>query len=518
MKRLHIIMFFISLLSITSCEKDTNSFNYQDAEVITVSGLESSYTLMSEFDILKIDISANSSIPAADFDFTWGVYETNVQGYAPKLDTIGRGAILTYPIKLPAKTWMLVLMAKNKTTGVTQYLRSTLNVVTKFTRGWYVVKSEGDSTDLDLHLTPLKINETTLEKNVLSLSNGEKLPGRGKQLIFTTNYKSTVTGTLANTRTLFVQTEERSIPFNINTLKAIHTEQSLFIGPPAAGPVGAAFNGTYANYLIKGGKLYSIYSMSSNNGTFGSAKMINEFDHPYDLSDYFAVNSSVDPILWDKISGSFVTMSSGYGASMVKYTDDKDNVDITANNNSNKNLLYMGFKNSFYNASSYSYNLEGFALLQNKLDLNQKYIVKLITDKNKIKIIPTEIASSSLLHNATIYTLNKSDENILYFVNANKVYSFNLDNYAEHLQFSAPSDESITFIRHLKYTENNTLFSHNYIAVGTTKGDEYRIRFFNKSSGNLDAQPVFTIQGKGTANDVLYISPAVSEYTYANSY
>ncbi|ERJ60121.1 PKD-like family lipoprotein [Sphingobacterium paucimobilis] len=519
MKILHIILFVLGVLFIGGCEKNTNNFDYQQAEVITVEGLEPSYTLMSGYDVLNIDISANSTIPAADFDYTWGVYETNVQGYAPKLDTIGKGSKLVYPIKLPAKGWMLVLMAKNKTTGVTQYLRSNLNIVTMFTRGWYVAKSEGDSTDLDLHLTPDNISTTTLEENVLSLSNGKKLAGRAKQLIFTTNYKTTVTGVLANTRTLFVQSEKSSRPLNINTLKSLHTDESLFIGTPPPGSVGAAFNGSSANYLIKGGKLFSIYAMSSNNGTFGSAKMIDEYDSPYNLSDYFAVNTSNDPILWDNISGSFITMSMGYGTSMAKYIDAQTNNDIKANNNNNKNLLYMGFKSAIYNASAYRYALEGYALLQDKVNQSLKTLVKLVADQSILTITPTDISSTSLLHNATMYTLNKEDESILYFVTANQVYSHNLDNHTEDLQFSTPNDEEVTFIRHLKYSENsNPVYSHNYIAIGSKKGNEYRIRFFKKSSGNLESQPVFTLEGKGTANDVLYISPSVSEYTYANSY
>jgi hypothetical protein len=114
-----------------------------------------------------------------------------------------------------------------------------------------------------------------------------------------------------------------------------------------------------------------------------------------------------------------------------------------------------------------------------------------------------------------------ADENILYFSTGGEVWSRNLSNGAEQLQFTVPAGEKITFIRHRKYSGSTTAeqpFYYNYMLIGTTANGNYKVRAFQKTSGNLAASPAFTMEGKGSVGDVIYIAPPMSNTTYPNSY
>ncbi len=511
MKSTYQFLFIAILLVFIGCKKDVDSPAYGEKEIITVEGFEDNYTVMTDIDVLKINVQAHSNLEGSEFEYKWGVYETAVM-QAAKMDTIGTSANLVYPVHLNAKTWMLVLYAKNKKTGLSIVKESTLNVVTQYTRGWYVAKTMGDSSDLDLFVTPEKINELDDNPNIFSSLNGFKVYGKAKQLSFLSNYKTDLVnaGVFANTRCLFLVTEKDVSNIYINNLRQFRNSESLSIGPKPAGDMNALFF-SYAYYYIKGGKMYSIFNLSANTGKFGERKLINENDDPYELSDYFLASPTTgDPILFDKISSSFVSMSMGYGPYMTKLSD-AAGTDITVNNN-NQMLLFMGFRAG-------TSAKEGFAIFQDKSNPALKRIGKLTTSGNTILIKLKTLAPTSKVYNDSNFGLLKNEENLLYFTNANKIYSYNLDNQTEQLQFDTPADEQITFIKHQKYTESaNTAYSYNYVMVGSKRGSGYRIRFFEKVNGNIKTTPAFIIEGEGTAQDVIYISPSVVETTYPNSY
>ena len=135
-----------------------------------------------------------------------------------------------------------------------------------------------------------------------------------------------------------------------------------------------------------------------------------------------------------------------------------------------------------------------------------------------LKMANDTLLATSKLYNATRYTCNLIDENLLYFVvNDNEVWSRNLSNKFEQLQYTAPVGETITFISHRTYT-SETAYAYNYIIIGTRSGTNYTVRMFTKTAGNLAATPAFALTGKGSASDVLYMSPSVIHNTYLSTF
>ncbi|MCK7553688.1 PKD-like family lipoprotein [Chitinophaga sedimenti] len=218
----------------SACYKDHGNYDYLEPEAITIGGMVSTYTRMSLLDSIIINPEVTSSDPAAEFTYFWGIYETNAQGFIPKLDTIARTKELRYFVTQPAKTWVLVFGATNKHTGVTKTRTANMVVITSFTRGWYVLQDDGTNTDLDMFLTRSAIKPDSAIRNVYSLANNQKLPGRAKYLCFNSSYKTYAAGTTAaNTRTLFLFSENELAATNINTLLDVRRLDQLFYGPPA---------------------------------------------------------------------------------------------------------------------------------------------------------------------------------------------------------------------------------------------------------------------------------------------
>jgi hypothetical protein len=510
MKLKYQILATCCILLISSCYKDHGNYTYNVPEEIIISGIEASYDKVSLVDKIAIDPKVSSTDPDAKLSYWWGIYETNVQGSAPKVDTIGHAKALDYLVTQPAKGWVLVFGAKNEHTGFSKIVVSNINVVTQFTRGWYIMKSDGGKTDADLFLTPSGIAPESRMENVFSLVNGKKLDGKAGLFGFYTNYKSNVTGAYANTRALFILSDKDASVVNINTFKEIHGINDLFYEKPSEKRPGSISEASQANYFVNDGHLHSVYSMSANVGLFGGKQLRDDNNSPYNLSMYFLAYPFENPFFFDETSASFVS-ATGTGAVLSTVTD-APGTEMPANRN-NKELLFMGLKST----NPYA----GIALFRDKTDPSLKILSTITPSNYALKIVNDTLAPTDKLNQAEHFGLIVADENILYFSSGQEVWSRNLSNGAEQLQFTVPAGEKITFIRHRKYAGTITTeqpFYYNYMLIGTTGGSNYKVRAFRKTSGNLVTNPDFTMEGKGSVGDVIYIAPPINNYTYPNSY
>ncbi|RBL88990.1 PKD-like family lipoprotein [Chitinophaga flava] len=499
------------LLLLNACSKDHGNYTYDTREKITITGIENSYDKVSLVDKITITPQVSSTDSDARFSYWWGIYETNVLGTSPKVDTIGHEQTLNYLVKQNAKGWVLVFGAKNEHTGYTKIVTTSLNVITQFTRGWYVMKDDGGKTDVDLFLTPAGIAPASTVENVFSLINNKKLDGKACLFGYFTNYKSAVTGTMANTNALFILSDKDASVVNISTFKEIHSFDNLFYETPAVKSPASISGANGSLLLVNDGHLHGIYTMSSNMGLFGGIRLRDDNNSPYRLSKYFL--SSVywpNPFFFDEMSSSFVS-ATGTGPVLSTVTNATGS-DMSVNKN-NKELLFMGIKSSI--------PFSGVALFRDKTDPSLK-ILSSITPNNYALLIKNDtLKNTQQLYNAQRYGLIVADENILYFSVGNEVWTRNLSNGAEQLQFTVPAGEHITFIRHRVYSDDidaEKPFYYNYMFIGTTNGSRYKIRTFRKSSGNLAASPDFTMEGQGSPADVIYMAPPVAHETYVTSY
>lgn len=503
MKNLTYTIIIIISLIVTSCFTDKSNYEYTDKEIIAVEGIESVYSAISQMESVVIEPKVTSNRDS-DFEYYWGIYELNVQGAVPKMDTISKTKDLNYFVDKPARSWMLVFNAKNIKTGISKIVTTQLDVETEFTRGWYVAKHENGFTDLDLFLTPNTIEPEKSQSNLFSLVNGYKLSGKPLSLTFYNDYKSIQGSRFLNTRALFILSEEDASVVNISTLGEIRGFENLFFSAPSTKRPQFVCDGMFSLFFVNDGLLRSLYNMSSNTGQFGVTQMINSSNDLYRLSKYFFTSSYNDPVFFDEISSSFVS-ATGTGL-LLSPIRDAATTQMSSNSN-NKRLIYMGHKTS--NTS--------YALFEDKSDPSLKILSHISPSIYSFKIINDTLSPISKIYNSNMHTLLIGDENLIYFAHGNEIWSRNLTNKYEQLQFSIPSDENISFIRHRKYSRE-AQYSYNYVMVGSKKDDSYIIRMFKKTSGNLESTPDFVLSGKGEARDVIYISPMVTSTTYPNTY
>ncbi len=485
---------------------DENVYVYDEGEVITVTGIESVYNKVAYVDRLVLDPQISSSKPGATFEYFWAVYETNVQGYAPTLDTIATTKALDYLVDLTPKGWVLVFGAKNTQTGYQQVVTATLSVSTLFTRGWYVLKDDGSNTDVDLFSTPTSIIPAERFDNVFSQINGRKLQGTARFMALFTNYRTFVTGMNANTRVLaFASSQDASVS-ELATLGVTNDFDGMFYEAPAIrAPMAFASDVVQAIYVMNDGKIHLIYTMSANVGKFGAPMMINPQNSPYRISKFFLQALQNGPTLFDEISSSFVKAPVS-GNNFIRFTD-AATTQVSANNN-NLTCLYMGQKVPNPNS--------GFGVFQDKSNPASRMILQITPTNTAFNVVKDELSPEEKAYNANMYTLLNGDENMMYMVVGNEIWSRNLSNRFEQLQYTVPAGEQITYIRHRKHTESG--YAHNYVMIGTHSGGNYKVRMFEKTAGNLHANPVFTLEGQGRVGDVLYVSPSVNNFTFPNTF
>ncbi len=516
------ILLVALLFAYSACKKYTPVYHYDETEKITVTDLASLYQVTSGIDVLNIDPKVSSN-KDGELVCLWGIYETNTQGTTPVVDTIARTKKLEYRINRSAKDWYLMFRVTNKKTGYAQYFKSTVQVGTPYTRGWYVPKDDGKQTDMDFFITPANSSLPNGPKvdDVYSLINGKKLDGKAMMLNIFINFKSLVNGSYVSTRSLGLVSERDVAMMEFSNLQTYRDFNNIFQVVPATRNMGMITSDFLKYFLINDGKLYSMVGQGLSEGVFSGQKLLTSNNNPYSLSKYHITPTPGTAYFFDDLKGAFYAATdqslylNAVNISTALFSTGPPIVPA-ANAVANKIVVYMGTK---VNASSGGGSPQGYAIFQDKITSEKTMFQVSSQGPNGVGLMQgVTIAPGNKLYNATNYGLLIGDENLLYFSVGKEIYSRNLSSpvAVESLQYTVPAEEEITFIRHRKLSGAD---GYNYIMVGTQVGQNYKIRMFKKTAGNLNATADFVLEGKGRAVDALYVSPTVNtELIYAYTF
>lgn len=495
-------------LLLTSCYKDDSNYDYTDPEAIKISGIDDFYEGASLTDELHIEPKVEASDPEADLTYWWGVYPKDKTA---RLDTIAKTKGLDWTIGKDAKEWVLVFCATNKRTGYRKTVESILNIKSNnmFSRGWYILKSASDSTDLDFFTTKEKsIKPNITFHDVYSSVNGHKLAGQAGRLRFKQSYNPGNGGK----RSLFTTSTKDMGVIDLNTGKELNRYEDLFYGD-APKPVKASsipFISRYGDLLTVNNGI--MYGLAGNTAKFSIPFFRNPNREPYQLSSYYYINNNVTACFFDEISGSFL-LANTISSRLDNPVELNSPIPTTG---LKKDLLFMGVR---WDGSSDADPSEGIVFFRDQADPSRYQIGSLKRLFNYyLNLELKEVEAGAKIRNAQHFGLTVNEESMIYFSIDNQVWSRNLANEKEELQATLPAGEKVTFIRHLKY-ENpfpfETPYTFNYILIGSTTNGKYRVRAFTKPSGNLSAQPDFVMDGNGDVADVIYISPFMNDMTYS---
>ena len=488
MKQLYIIGCLLFFSGLCGCYEDKGNYDYTETFEITIDSLKESYTLYALVDTLRI--SPEVSPVNAEYDFHWCVYQTNVQGYAPKLDTIATTRELVYPMTLDPGSYQIVCMATERGTGITRIEERPLTVTTALAEGWYVLREKDGYTDLDLFST----EKGKIESIIASNNDGRNLQGEARAIEFSYNYKAwdEVNERYVNTNSIFALSKEDAIVIRTSNGKIIRDIEDLFYERPTVANFQNVCSQSSELYLINDGKGHYIYNMSSNSGRFGAA-----LPGDYDLYPGWTYGVR-QPLCFDKVSSSFVALNAM--SSKVVNFNEKGAVDSVAYpkvNNLNADLLYIG--PGIYPS--------GWALLKKRqtdtclmysLEVNNAYTPY----NNPAKKCDTLIDDGTKGLLQADFWASSQNNNIIYFSKEHEIRSCNIDaNYVEKNQRTLPSGETVTYMRHLKTSDGKV----NKLAVATFDGSRYKVYLYDIQAGNLRNDPEI-LEGEGRVGAMIYIN------------
>lgn len=270
---------------------------------------------------------------------------------------------------------------------------------------------------------------------------------------------------------------------------------SLFANAPSKVEFYTAHTVSAIPFIVNDGKVHSMM----NNGQFGASRIRDEYNSNYSISRYHIPTTY--PVFFDNTSSSFV-VGSTYSNTLAPANAGAGNIVPLKKNN--LKALFMGVKVNTYP------NYLALGVFEEKANPSVRRFAHIKYDYyGAITFLSNDvIPTSDKLYSATNLTPLDGDEDMLYFVVGKEVWSRNLSNGVDVLQYTIPSDESVTFMTHRKYTGYNTdpAYNYNYIFIATKKGSEYVLRAFTKTAGNIVPTPAFTLTGTGEVRNLIYVT------------
>jgi len=205
-------------------------------------------------------------------------------------------------------------------------------------------------------------------------------------------------------------------------------------------------------------------------------------------------------IYWDK-AGSRILYTNNNGVASIITDKNHATTDL------NYDCLFMG-----------SYKTTVYSLFKDKS--TSKLFLYRITTTSELKQPEigsvTEVGTSSGLHTATLFASNERTAQLIYFVNNNKPYYYDVVNNVEY-EMSAtglPGDETITYISNRFYRNSTPQF--DYLTIATYKNGNYKVFMYNMVGGLPYGEAVRTTSGVGKVKETHYLT--ATAYSHFNDF
>lgn len=445
-------------------------------------------------------LTINPTISPEDreYDCFWGIANKN-NNYSI-IDTISRERNLNYKINLSTGSYTLRFCAIDRETGIFSYTEYNVSVETEMSTGWWVLKTGANGTDVDLFTPEKRIAD------IVYNNSGKCLQGKAIDLAYTQNFFvfDPTTDTDVNHKSVFLTSEEDLVVVDYYTGQVLREYDDMFIDMPAQRKIQGIFKGANDIHLVADGEVYTLPTTSY---TPHYRQFIIKHAGNYKLSSYRVASGWTCPMLFDEASSSFCVVDRG--ATELQYGREDAS---PSHRNLNMDLLYMGGR-----TTSTSGGENGYAILKSKTsDTYQlSYIDATRTpsdlnytnaDYNTVILKNKELPNTLDLLDADIRALSQ-DNDIIYFVKDNKVYSCNLETLEEREQTADfAAGETVTYMEFAKFMQpwNDTSKWFSYLVIATKSGENYKLYMHPVQGGNI--QPaVNTYEGTGEVKRAIYI-------------
>lgn len=484
-KKLNLLLFACVISVVVSCYEDNGNYTYGEINNIEISGLKDAYReyLDTEF---NIPITVTSKDKTAEFDYHWIIYPRGTG----KLDTIATTKDLKYFVKKPQAIYTLTLSVTEKKTNVKYFFHSEVTIITKYSEGWYVLKDDGTTTDLDL----FKLDDDKIDKleNILPV----KLQGKANTLTANKeyNYVNSEGVLMSRKKTFFIQAEQDLKVYLIEDMSFARSYKDLFpLEPTSATPKQFTFSSNLSAYAFVDEN--GVYKGQPNNklGYFSFPMTI---DKGYKMSKHVMRNMQI-MVFYDELNCRF--LSCPYNGDVLKAFEDKTTTGIPeTTNNMNSTCLNMTTMMGIIVD-------KGMAVMENR-DTKKRTVYEFNGNnygnyKNPI-IKVTPIPSNLKMNSLSLFCLNRNSK-FIYYAEGNRLGRYNIDGQVEENDILVlDATEEINFLKHTFC--NNTKVDK--LAIGTVKNGSYKVYLYDLFIGNPTGNPT-VLEGTGRVADVLWVSP-----------
>lgn len=498
----HLLVFVLSFLAV-GCFEDKGNYNYTELSEVTAKKFpESCHAIF--MNMLHIDPEVSSSNPDDRFSYLWTLNPKpdDLSSVLVDVDTIGTGSVLDYLVKVRRGSYELGLWVTNESNGNATFYKSDLTVSSEFSTGFYVLKEMDGATELDLHLPDGKV-----VRNVIETVSGKKWNDRpiGLGIIPLASYVDKTMGDYAWTPMISVCTENDVKVFNVEDMSVIMDHSAMFYTDvPKEKPYYMWHNVFGVAYMSDLGLYFSKQLPPSypTSGQYGFPQRFGEYkpnkQGVFDGWGFF---------FFDELNKRFLCMD--YNGEILNFDEEGE-----FPNDIPHKLLYFGR----HQVDEYSGT--GYAIFEDGAESSKRYLYTLnlsvMTSANPILSVLTIPAESGLI-SADLYAVNERTANVMHFVKDKQLYMYDLVRNEEF--FFQPEgldrSEEIVYISNRYYYAENESEKFDYLAIGTQKGNEYKLYLYNTLGGYTDGAPQRVLKGEGQIVKLHYIAQSMNENSYA---
>jgi hypothetical protein len=384
-------------------------------------------------------------------------------------------------------------------------------------RGWYVLKDDGTSTDMDYYVRTSYAETNpamTQYENILANSGvGTAIQGKAVSLAFFPAYKCNETTieengdekiSLFSGSAWVIQTEQKmvSLPKALSRFLYSDFADHFYESPTVVNPQGVfgiTVMDPYGMWILNDGHLYSICTIANNIGKF-SPKTIT------------GVKEQLFPeIVWsDRYVFTYdQTTNRFYYASVLAGNLVAVDDTLYAPNDENIFVRDLAPVKLFHTTvSPYSTSLHGLALLKHKTQANTFYIAKIESSASGnpftfIKPFPADadllnpdvkVAAATAIANAVYYV--KNDNELWIYTDSDEPIATR-----QRLELTYPAEETIVNIQPIQQSTRTI----SWVCVTTNTADgHYRVYIYNTQGATAELQTpeAFLMSGNGYAKMV----------------
>lgn len=483
-----ILMAVLLPLAVASCYSDDSSLgNPDNAKSIEISDIPAQAIISFAGNKLNITPEIETTYPESDLEYTWYLYVANSFESAGFRDiVIGNERELNYEVNLGSGTYVVVLEVKSKTTGYARYTRTTLNVSTEFSDGFYVLKETSDGkTELDM------INANGVSGNLLTKLSGEPMKGSPISLgvLYMQQYVNPDNNEMEVTNMLNIFTDQDYRAYRTEDMKQTFDHSTICYA-------GESNDDVYYNI-----------SNGSSNGFLLSKKGISS--KKMTGSTTLSTGKFALPAIEDDVTKHIQMLNNGRGG-MAYWSNAIHGVrvvdaactrttDVTIDQTGEQQCLASGInriagtETSWFLAEDHS---------------GKRYLHRV--NNSGALVESTELDPSLHLAKATSVSGCGGSASYIYAVDNGKLYAYGWTNGTE-IEVTLPGiTEPIDYVTNQWFWAafGDTSYNFDNLIVGAHDGNNYKLYFFNNLVGGIPTQEAYlTASGTGKVKTIRRVTP-----------